>query len=1059
MAASDQRDDQEGGLLRLKNWILGRAKPVECKPPEQEQEVSVPSDPDDPDPLYLPPQPHARREDMKNWILGRAKPVECKPPEQEQVVSASSDPYPLYPPPQPQAQRKDIVSHFTELLVASSNTDSISWSSIKYPMKDMISKFSLPIFAMIANTYSFDGASVNQMAYRLKRMETIETITAHSLPFDGLDGESIRQNRETFLVSIPKGYTGLFKVLPFEDRMRDKEVTYQEILAYRPSKIKVVDRGQRTPVLTKLDHGCELEVLGTKVVASASGEREILRLQNSTCSLFTLHPDCGGKFQVVEDDTEYTLTEIVTRFPLPQKVALVRTEKHSDNLLDMLELASSKESKLMHLLLEKDSHDEYIIGEDSNKENGIVANVDADVKFHIHNSFELVPKPVEYVPPAAITLVERDDHEVLRPENLIYKGNAKPVVCKPLVQLFHVSINPSDLPQRQQPERDETVSHSTEQLIAASDTEEGASFRPHESTETDEGASFQPHERTDTDKGASFQPHERTDTDKGASFQPHERTDTDEGASFQPHERTDTDEGASFQPHKRTDTDEGASFQPHERTDTDEGAYFQPHERTDTDEGASFQPHERTDASEEYPLKDLTSKFSLPIYATIANTSNSEGSTGNQIVYHLKHVETIQTIVAYKLLPSDGESIILPKAYRGPWKVLPFEDHMCDEVTFAEMLAYTPRKIKVVGKVQRAPAWINLDHGCELEVMGTKVVASTSGPIEILRLQNSMCPFSLHPDCGGKFQVVEDDTEYTLTEIVERFPLPQKVALVRPEKHSDNLLELASPKESKLMHLLLKRESYEEYIIGEDTSKQNGIVANVDADVSFHIPRTIELVPKSEVELEPRSATSIRMKRGDNEVGIIRRENLIYKGRNKPVVCKPVEQLFNVSIGSLDLHRRPRRRTISEPSRKDSKENTPVRNRALLRRLDRSTSVPTAECTIGLPSSQPEGMTTLLTTDEIKGSGAKEENKTEGVYEVRITRSNEENEKRNEIKEESENEYMDEFIKENEYAGTEYEKSTMNAGGEDGAKYVPIDDDSPKSYGEFTMENEYEEVT
>ncbi|XP_072029921.1 uncharacterized protein [Amphiura filiformis] len=470
-------------------------------------------------------------------------------------------------------------------------------------------------------------------------------------------------------------------------------------------------------------------------------------------------------------------------------------------------------------------------------------------------------------------------------------------------------------------------------------------------------------------------------------------------------------------------------------------------------------------SSVEYSLSDLKNR--LPIFATIVSNSSTEDSAGNRTVYQLKRVETIETIVAYyKLPPPDGESVkrtgvwvTIPKDYRAPFKVLPFKDYMRDkEATFEELLATTPRKIKVIYKVQRAPAWIKLDHGCELEVLGTKMVASKDGKREILRLQNSTCPFTLNPDCGGKFQVVEDDTEYTLTEIIKRFPLPQKVALARPEKHSDNLLELASPNGSKLMHLLLKRESQEEYIIGEDTSRQTGIVANVDADVKFYIPEAVECIPH----------TSLRLKPDDPEV--LRPENLIYKRKAKPVVCKPLEQLFNVIISPSKLPPRlprPRRNTIAEVSREDNEvfENTPVMNMIPRRKLDRSASVPNAHSTIGLPSSRPQagGRMKMLTRDETKrifsadnrysrrmseseieitpnidewDLPVEEDSETDGLYEVvKIkedrTEDNEDNDKKNEIEEETDkgNESVDEFIKENEY---ELDVKNTMAEGEDG---------------------------
>ncbi len=171
--------------------------------------------------------------------------------------------------------------------------------------------------------------------------------------------------------------------------------------------------------------------------------------------------------------------------------------------------------------------------------------------------------------------------------------------------------------------------------------------------------------------------------------------------------------------------------------------------------------------------------------------------------------------------------------------------------------------------------------------------------------------FRLYPETSATYQVVDDPTKYTLKDIVKQFPLPQKIALENLNEHKELLKHVtsspSSSEERKVMHLLLKRETQQKFIVGEEINGENGIAVHVDAEVKIRII-------SDETSLSTKSEeTNVKM--DDNHNHCLCVQNLIWKAPDRPVVCKPYEELFTSIVSKPPaLPSRPTRfRRQSEP--------------------------------------------------------------------------------------------------------------------------------------------------
>ncbi len=158
------------------------------------------------------------------------------------------------------------------------------------------------------------------------------------------------------------------------------------------------------------------------------------------------------------------------------------------------------------------------------------------------------------------------------------------------------------------------------------------------------------------------------------------------------------------------------------------------------------------------------------------------------------------------------------------------------------------------------------------------------------RLQKKHREFVLHPDFEGNFEILEDNTQYTLSEILERFPLPQQVCLANTEQHSEMLLnKLPGRGENDEVKLTLKREYQKEYVIGVDMYGRVGVLVDMDADVQFYLP---DATCNHGNDTNNNDIIHRILTKSTQSNGEIRMDQIICGKEEKLVLCKPWEQLF-----------------------------------------------------------------------------------------------------------------------------------------------------------------------
>ncbi|XP_072026409.1 uncharacterized protein [Amphiura filiformis] len=306
-----------------------------------------------------------------------------------------------------------------------------------------------------------------------------------------------------------------------------------------------------------------------------------------------------------------------------------------------------------------------------------------------------------------------------------------------------------------------------------------------------------------------------------------------------------------------------------------------------------------------YSINELVAKFSLPILVKSVNSSKGHGTSGivAHQIYRIKRLLRVQTIRAHLMSSSESDvlplEIRIPKDYRGPFQITPVESSMYKDVSLEDVVKYRPRYIKVLKTVSNITTGVHIDlnAGDELEVIGTRRRATKTGVKEYLKLRKKYREFILNPDCEGMFQVVEDSTLYTLHDILERFPLPQKVSLVNIESHSEVLLTLFPSSVSEATTLMLKDNVQDEYVVGEDLQKQIRAILHIDAELYFYVPDSIS---PSYVEKEQLRMTQKKTDSDDVDDEQIFIDQLICLAKDKPVIYGAAGEVFK----KLFLHPR-----------------------------------------------------------------------------------------------------------------------------------------------------------
>ncbi|XP_072025292.1 uncharacterized protein [Amphiura filiformis] len=290
----------------------------------------------------------------------------------------------------------------------------------------------------------------------------------------------------------------------------------------------------------------------------------------------------------------------------------------------------------------------------------------------------------------------------------------------------------------------------------------------------------------------------------------------------------------------------------------------------------------------------------LPLVAKVANTTVSCRNDAGRLVVgesyrlqHLLYVPKVTLRVLHSTRRNEGNSSVsdegkpplelsIPKDYQGPFQVLPFDTDMSEDMDVTDVIKFMPKFIKVVkvdpNKRRSRISDVQLSVGDTLKVLGASAPRLTRKGIQpFLSLQKNHREFALSPDFKGQFQAIEVD-KYKIAQILEKFSLPQKIFIVKPEEHSKTLLSiLPSINRRGTGSFLAKREGVDEYVSGVDMSGQNAVIIHVDAAVEFCSPPLNVKIVNNQLQT---TGTDLIVDQ------VIREES------DQLVICKPWEQVF-----------------------------------------------------------------------------------------------------------------------------------------------------------------------
>ena len=148
----------------------------------------------------------------------------------------------------------------------------------------------------------------------------------------------------------------------------------------------------------------------------------------------------------------------------------------------------------------------------------------------------------------------------------------------------------------------------------------------------------------------------------------------------------------------------------------------------------------------------------------------------------------------------------------------------------------------------------------------------------IISLQKKHREFSLSSDYKGRFRALTS-AEYNIEEIVEKFSLPQKIFITKPEEHSSKLTSIIRLiiEKSGTVGFTAEREGVNEYVVGADMTGQTAVIIQTDAQLNFYSPNN-EGVP----------ANNITERNLLSELT----DNVIHAERCQYILRKPWRQVF-----------------------------------------------------------------------------------------------------------------------------------------------------------------------
>ncbi|KAK6188860.1 hypothetical protein SNE40_004950 [Patella caerulea] len=243
--------------------------------------------------------------------------------------------------------------------------DEIEWSEETASLQEVADKVSLPCVVRVCEGYD-SGDDISSFSLgdlmKIDSCEHIKKIVCRFVKWTGWDqpgsGNTGRYTiaYENESLSIPVLYKGLVRVLPKHGIYYTYESIanaltdfprYLEVL----KTVKYQEEGSSKMVI--LAKGDVLETIGwrkPKKQKRDSDLKEYLKCLHHGKDTIYIPSNLTGAFQVLRDDEEYTLQEVIKRFPLPQIVQFTETlskEVVSHDIVEAFGNLDSFEGKMM----------------------------------------------------------------------------------------------------------------------------------------------------------------------------------------------------------------------------------------------------------------------------------------------------------------------------------------------------------------------------------------------------------------------------------------------------------------------------------------------------------------------------------------------------------------------------------------------------------------------------------------------------------------------------------------------------------------------------------------
>ncbi|XP_072025289.1 uncharacterized protein [Amphiura filiformis] len=198
-----------------------------------------------------------------------------------------------------------------------------------------------------------------------------------------------------------------------------------------------------------------------------------------------------------------------------------------------------------------------------------------------------------------------------------------------------------------------------------------------------------------------------------------------------------------------------------------------------------------------YTPSHIVTNYSLPLPVKVGSGGHyvneiPEIQNGIFFLETTMHVNQVTARVedTRKTTSADSEAqtiINVPQMYPGLFKIVMDKETPVRLFSVYDILLKMPRYVKVVESPTNIPkeALITLKIGDLLEIKSTCEMTTRDGIKDFLRCTIKSRTLVLDPAWNGVYQTVNTEgIMYSITEVLERFPLPVTIKPVKLDKHS-----------------------------------------------------------------------------------------------------------------------------------------------------------------------------------------------------------------------------------------------------------------------------------